>query len=155
MRTRNTPLRNHHHKAFAFCWLLYKVVTTYTIHCPMVGWLTNNELERIWKEAILANWGTIPTYAGCTWENHEKTVCISADIWMEHLPIRNLEPERFLLQLCVWEVGGSDLGPRTGYTDRFLLVPIPSAPHPRVEHVDNSSISPQLHHSISFHFVIH
>jgi hypothetical protein len=33
--------------------LFYEVVSTYTYR-PMLGWLLNDELEMIWKEAVVA-----------------------------------------------------------------------------------------------------
>jgi hypothetical protein len=34
-------------------WLFYYAFNIYTMQRRMVGWLTGNELEKIWNEAIM------------------------------------------------------------------------------------------------------
>lgn len=61
----------------------------YTVYHQMVAWLENNELERIWKEALWPNWVI-------EWlERLMNTMNISVYLWakIRTLDLQNLKPE--------------------------------------------------------------
>ena len=42
-------------------WYLMVLLAAQITQCPTAGWLMKNELEKLWTEAIVLNWGTILT----------------------------------------------------------------------------------------------
>jgi hypothetical protein len=52
----NLYFRGHEHKKLFLSrsGLFYGTLNIWTMQCQMIGWLTNDKSERIWKEAVMA-----------------------------------------------------------------------------------------------------
>jgi hypothetical protein len=54
-----------------YIFLLTTLLLAQTIYCRMIEWLTNNELERTWKEAVVAKFKALKRHSSRrTEENH-------------------------------------------------------------------------------------
>jgi hypothetical protein len=89
-KTRTTVLARASINLLLFFLGSCKGVVSQTIRRRMVGWLVNNEWERIWKEATLIySRGTTPSFAWKGWERSRRYKCRALPLWQ---PARHFTP---------------------------------------------------------------
>jgi hypothetical protein len=121
----SAPLLTVPHKAFSFCRVLY-VMSIYNIHYPTVQLLIHNELEGIWKGAVLAEVlfrHTPDAPRKTTRKLSQQAVslrrCEHSISWINTYSFITITPLHwFALVLCMWEFWSSDLGTGTGSFSR-------------------------------------
>jgi hypothetical protein len=75
---------NHPAESLVDCTFVSYFISIEIIQSWTLGWLTNGESERIWKEAILRHWGTLH-------ETLVRIIGVQTEIWTKHFPNRSPE----------------------------------------------------------------